>query len=75
MTYLCLLQGSHATTQHGRTVFTNFHEQFLMFPECKREAGPIHNQPMLDYMVIFYSVEGENVIFAQTITYYSSVTN
>lgn len=59
LTYLCFLKGCHATAQHCRTVFANFHEQFFMFPECKREAGPIHNQSMLDNVVFLYSIQGQ----------------
>lgn len=57
--HLCFLKGCHATAQHCRAAFANFHEQFFMFPECKREAGPIHNQSMLDNMVFLYSIQGQ----------------
>lgn len=64
LTYLGFLKGCHATAQHCRAVFANFHEQFFMFPECERKAGPIHNQAMLDNVVFLDSMQGQNSVKA-----------
>lgn len=59
ITHLRFLQGCHATAQHSGAISADLHEEFLVLPEGKGEAGPIHYQPVLDYVVILYSNKGE----------------
>ncbi|KAG8136206.1 hypothetical protein E2320_009173, partial [Naja naja] len=62
--------GCHATAQHSRAISADLHEEFLVLPEGKGEAGPIHYQPVLDYVVILYSNKaGEGAVSIAPHTY------